>query len=159
MKQCIVNLPENATITAYSYDLHIENHRVVDSWNLFWWIQTVITNDGLSDVIPQLEEQNIGFEAVIEECVEAMDKDDRQLVNLISWYYDLYMRTEIEEGHILDGFAASAAGIKIREQFKDKIRDCSNWDDLRRSFNDESMFVIDMKKQIKTEWKKWYKKQ
>ena len=154
--QEIVRLPENAIITAPEYDLHIENHEVVDTWTLLFWVKKVFRNNALETVLPQLKKHGISFEAVIEYCVTELEEQNTLRENIVSWHFNVYMEIEYDDKNSKIKYETSQETLQIREQIIEEMRNCSDWDDLRRSFNEESRFSKDMKEQIKKQMTVWF---
>ena len=152
MAQSLVQLPETAEISCFGTWLKIENHGVVNNDGLYNWILGSISCGEWNDVLPQMKQQNISFEAVIETCIEELD-DTINFVPIVNRYHDddidksaiedatsardIAMKTFGDKYEAIVEFAWSNAGKELASDIIDKIRDCHNWNELYIFANDK----------------------
>ena len=94
-----------------------------------------IVQDSHSDVhtLTQFEKYGISFEATIEYCAKEIEYKEARLVRIIYKICSLDetgdITTNISESEIQD-LSKSVSGRKMAEQLIEKIRSCSNWEEL-----------------------------
>ena len=146
--QNIAGLPESATIHALGADLVIENHKIESGWNLLRWLKRVIetSKDDWNNLKAEMVYHDVSYEAAMEQCIMELENIHVGPLWIRSWYssYDTQHGTRGEKLPVLD----SLIDHEITDRFTDKIRDCTNWDELYGELHHKSRFSKDMKKQI-----------
>ena len=103
-------------------------------------------------ILTEFEKYKVSYEAAIEECCYELEENKFILANIIYYY-----RGEIIEikGGTITGtwnkvvkFSESPKGRVIADQYIDKIRSCSDWEELYDELHSKSTFSKHLIKQI-----------
>ena len=151
MPQSLTRMPKEVSFKFYWHTITIQNHRVVYMGGFFGIIvDTIQSIDSSSQSLYQLEKHGISFEMAIECCAHELEHD----VSVLAYNIRNYEMPGLKFSRNSDGwipfvdFSKSKKGRAIADQFIEKIRSCSNWEELYDELQLSSQFQKDMKSRI-----------
>ena len=108
--------------------------------------------------LQQFEGHGISWEMAVECCVQELE-DNPYVLTLLTYCYHDVRKIIKKEGsnswlRILN-FSKSVTGKKMAEMYIEKIRSCSNWDELYIEMHPASRFQKEMKNIIQEEITQW----
>ena len=152
MPQSLIRLPKKADIEIVEVRIEIRDHKVPNKGGLMWFIMYLIQNHySNKQTLVELEKYGVSYEAAIEYCAEEWEHDVNIRAYIISEYHSKWhsLETDTEDAwEYMINFSKSVTGIKIANQFVEKIRSCDNWGELYDELRQNSRFQKDMKNRI-----------
>ena len=141
--QTLIRLPKDLNIVIGGYPLTIENHRVKIPTSGLTYFMLDLCRIRTAKQMAEME-KTIQFEAVIEYCVEEIDKDDTVLAGIITLHYGVYW-THLDE---LMGYCNGVEGRHVAERLVEKIRNCDDWEEFWVEMQVKSQFNVNIKQII-----------
>ena len=141
MPQSLIQLPKTADFKMGNRNVKIQKHQVLNEEGLFVILRSAIRTAPYNrQLLHKFEDHRISFEAAIEYCIRELEEKPGVLADVIYWYYfDLWNGRDVRENELED-YSKSITGRKIADEFIEKIRNCSSWEELYDEMRRESEF-------------------
>ena len=155
MKQNIVQMPESADFKIDGNEINIKNYKPV-IWGGLFGVLVKISGTRRDELNPlsEFEKYNISYELVIECCVEELEEDAEVLTKALAWWYCSEKKPGEFRWNDTLRYSKSAHGRNTADLVVEKIRSCSNWQELHSEIDYQSVFARKITKLVKREIKR-----
>ena len=158
MPQSLIQLPKEAKFKINGWNVIIHNHKVENSGTGIFYLIISTIQGSTSDLLTltSFEKHGVGYESAIEYCAHELEHDVDTLAYVILLNRPIRSKkTNVVKNQcdLVFKFSKSVRGRAIASQYVEKIRSCSNWEDLYDEMQLTSKFQKEMWNRITREIK------
>ena len=135
----LMSVPKNVTVYSGSWELTIENHEVMYSMGVFWWLLFSARECVWKDVVSEMISKGFKFDSTIEYCISEIQKNPTHIGCIMHTYWKMPEEATTLTLENWGLFCNSPEGIKLRADIIQHLGLCRNWDELYKiiSYNSE----------------------